>query len=415
MRIAFITQWYDPEVGSAAIPGAVVRALQARGHDVEVITGFPNYPTGRLYDGYRLRPYLRDEVRGVVVHRLPLYPSHDASAVRRILNFLSFMVSSTLLAPVLARRCQVALVYSTPATVGMAGIALRALLRRPFVLYVQDLWPDTLTATGMLPARLTRPAEWVLHRFCNRVYRSAAHIAVISPGMKTILMGRGVPESKIDVVYNWVDEQLFRPVAGTSSAEGPFEVMYAGAIGPVQGLDVAVRALALLRPDEDVRLRLIGSGGEVPALQRLADELGVADRVTFEGPRSVGEMSEVMASAHVQLVCLKDDPLFHFTMPSKIQAILASGRPVITCAPGDVAALTAASGAGWAVGPGDAAGLAEAFRAARSLTPHELDELGRAGHTYYQDRLSARFGAEQLEGALTSALGETKEAGTRAS
>lgn len=414
MRIAFITQWYDPEVGSAAIPGAVVRALQARGHDVEVITGFPNYPTGRLYDGYRLRPYLREKVRGVVVHRLPLYPSHDASAVRRILNFLSFMVSATVMAPILARRCQVALVYSTPATVGMAGIALRSLLRRPFVLYVQDLWPDTLTATGMLPRRLTRPAEWLLHRFCNRVYRSAAHIAVISPGMKTILVGRGVPEDKIDVVYNWVDEHLFRPV-DAHPQDGPFEVMYAGSIGPVQGLDVAVRALALLRSDEDVRLRLIGTGGEVPALKRLAGELGVDHRVVFEGPRSVAEMSDVMASADVQLVCLKDDPLFHFTMPSKIQAILASGRPVITCAPGDVASLTAASGAGWAVAPGDAAGLAEAFREARSLSPHELDELGKAGHVYYQERLSARFGAELLESALVSALGDATEVESRAS
>lgn len=409
MKIAFITQWYDPEVGSAAIPGAVVRALQQRGHDVEVITGFPNYPTGRLYDGYRLRPYLRDNVRGVVVHRLPLYPSHDSSAARRIVNFLSFMISATVMGPFLGRRCQVALVYSTPATVGLVGIVLRALLRRPFVLYIQDLWPDTLTATGMLPGRLTRPAEWVLHRFCNRVYRSAAHIAVISPGMKTLLMSRGVPERKIDVVYNWVDEELFRPAPAQPHDDGPFEVMYAGSIGNVQGLDVAVRAMAQLRPEEDVRLRLIGTGGEVLALQRLARELGVDDRVRFEGPRSVAEMSQVMASAHVQLVCLKDDPLFHFTMPSKIQAILASGRPVITCAPGDVAALTTASGAGWAVAPGDAPGLADAIRAARSLSPHQLDELGKAGQVYYQERLSARFGAELLEGALARAMeGESR-------
>jgi glycosyltransferase involved in cell wall biosynthesis len=415
VRIAFISQWYDPEVGSAAIPGAIVRALQARGHDVEVITGFPNYPTGRLYEGYRLRPYLRETVRGVVVHRLLLYPSHDASAIRRILNFLSFMISAAVMTPFIARRRQVALVYSTPATVGMAGIALRALLRRPFVLYIQDLWPDTLTATGMLPDRLTRPAEWVLHRFCDQVYRSAAHIAVISPGMKTLLVSRGVPEDKIDVVYNWVDEQFFRPVPGHPPASGPFEVMYAGSIGPVQGLDVAVRALALLGPDEDIRLRLIGTGGEVPALRRLADALGVTDRVSFEGPRSVDEMAVVMASAHVQLVCLKDDPLFHFTMPSKIQAILASGRPVITCAPGDVAALTAASGAGWVVGPGDVAGLAEAFRTAASLSTDQLDELGNAGRLFYEEQLSARFGAELLEDALRSALMTTSGVGSRAS
>ena len=403
MKIAFVTQWYDPEVGSAAIPGAVVRALQRRGHDVEVITGFPNYPSGRVYDGYRVRPYLREKIRGVVVHRLPLYPSHDSSALRRMLNFVSFMVSATVMGPFLARRCQVALIYSTPATVGLVGIVLRAVTRRPFVLYVQDVWPDTLTATGMLPGRLARPSEWLLHRFCNRVYRSAAHIAVISPGMKTLLTSRGVPEDKIDVVYNWVDEQVFTPTPAQVPTDGPFEVMYAGAIGHVQGLEVAVRALALLGPADDVRLRLIGTGAEVPALQRLARDLDVSDRVSFEGPRSVTEMSEVMATAHVQLVCLRDDPLFHLTMPSKIQAILATGRPVITCAPGDVAALTTASGAGWAVGPGDASGLAAAIREARSLSPHELDELGRAGLDYYQRRLSAQGGSALLESALARA------------
>jgi glycosyltransferase involved in cell wall biosynthesis len=179
--------------------------------------------------------------------------------------------------------------------------------------------------------------------------------------------------------------------------------MYAGSIGPVQGLSVAVRALALLRPDEDVRLRLIGTGGDVPALQRLALEMGVSDRVSFEGPRSVAEMSGVMASADVQLVCLKDDPLFHLTMPSKIQAILATGRPVITCAPGDVAALTGAAGAGWVVAPGDASGLVAAIREARSLTPHQLDELGKAGRMYYQQELSARVGSALLEVALARA------------
>lgn len=404
MKISFISQWYDPEVGSAAIPGAVVRALQARGHEVEVITGFPNYPSGRLYDGYRVRPYRRELVRGVRVHRVPLYPSHDRSPVRRILNFVSFMVSASTLGSALARRAQVALVYSTPATVGMAGIVLRSLLRRPFVLYIQDVWPDTLTATGMLPARLVGPAEWVLHRFCNRVYRSASHIAVISPGMKTLLIGRGVPADKIDVVYNWVDEEMFVPQPPKARREGPFEVMYAGNIGDVQGLDVAVRAIAQLGPDADILLRFVGTGVAVPSLQRLAHELGVADHVSFEGPRPIAEMSAVMASADLQLVCLKDDPLFHLTMPSKIQAILASGRPLITCAPGDAATLTRDSGAGWAVGAGDIEGLAAALRDAMSVPHEELEARGRSGREYYEQRLSAAVGSELLEAALVRAV-----------
>jgi len=151
MKIAFVTQWYDPEGGSAAIPGAIARALQARGHEVEVVTGYPNYPTGHLYAGYRIRLHHREHIRGIAVNRLPLYPSHDGSALRRMLNFVSFMVSASTAGVYIAKRSDVALVYSTPGTVGMAGLVLRRLLRRPFVLYVQDVWPDTVIATGMLP------------------------------------------------------------------------------------------------------------------------------------------------------------------------------------------------------------------------------------------------------------------------
>lgn len=405
MKIAFVTQWYDPEVGSAAIPGAIVRALRARGHDVEVVTGFPNYPTGQLYEGYRVKPYRREVLRGVTVHRVPLYASHDGSAVRRILNFLTFMVSASTLGAFLARRADAVLVYSTPGTVGAAGWVLRRVFRTPFVLYVQDVWPDTVTATGMMPGRLVRPSEWILHRFCNGIYRSAAHIAVISPGMKDLLVERGVPADAITVVHNWIDEDVFHPAPRRPRRAEGLEVMYAGNFGDVQGLDTAVRALAKARASVDVTLRMIGSGVAEESLRRLAVELGVSDHVRFEGSRTLAEMAGVLADADVQLVCLKDDPLFHLTMPSKIQAILASGRPLITSAPGDAARLTDESGAGWSAPAGDVDALSDLFVRASALTQAELDVLGAAGRRFYETRLGASVGASELEQALLGAAG----------
>ncbi len=405
MRITLVSQWFDPEVGSAAIPGSIVRSLSGRGHTVEVVTGFPNYPHGRLYDGYRVRPLAREMVRGVRVHRVALYPSHDRSAARRILNFLSFMVTSSTIGAVIARRSQVTLVYSTPGTVGMVGIVLRRLLGRPFVLYVQDVWPDTVTATGMLPGRLSKPAAWILHRFCNQVYRSAARIAVISPGMKDLLVARGVPAEKVEVIYNWIDEDVFRVVPGERRTDR-FEVMYAGNIGEAQGLEVAVEAVAKLGPDSGVVLRLVGDGVAADRLASLASELGVADQVRFEGGRDLALMSETMASAHVQLVCLKDDPLFHITMPSKIQAILACGRPLLACAPGDAGALADRSGAGFAVPPGDPGALADAIAKARDLGEEALEEMGARGRAFYEGHLCASVGSARLERALSAAVSD---------
>ena len=403
MRIGLISQWYDPEGGSAAIPGSIARALRRRGHTVSVVTGFPNYPTGRLHQGYRVLPLRREVMDGVPVVRVPLYPSHDRSPVRRALNFLTFMLSASTIGAAIVRRQQVALVYSTPGTVGLAGVVLRRLLRTPFVLYVQDLWPDTVVATGMVPGRLARVIEAALDPFCGLVYRSASRIAVISPGMKDRLVERGVSPDRVDVIFNWVDEDVFGP-RPTALSNDTFDVMYAGNLGDVQGLETAVQAMALLGDLPQVRLRLVGDGVARARLGDLARTLGVDSRVGFEGVRPVGEMADLMASAHAQLICLSDDPLFHITMPSKLQAILACGRPVVTCAPGDVARVTDESGAGIAVPPGDPASLAQAVRTLVTMPKTEREELGTRGRSYYEKHLSEAVGAARLETSLERAL-----------
>lgn len=405
MRIGFLTQWYDPEGGSAAIPGAMVRSLEDRGHEVEVVTGFPNYPHGRLYDGYKVRLWKTERMGRTRIHRVALYPSHDRSPWRRAANFLSFALSASSLGAWRIRRRDVALIYSTPATVGLAGVVLARLWRRPFVLFVQDLWPDTVVATGMVPARLTSPVEWLLERFTRWVYRSATRIAVISPGMRETLVGRGIPADRIDLVYNWVDEAVFGLRPRRLNARR-FEVMYAGNIGDVQGLEVAIEAVGRLDDLPDVHLRLVGEGVAIPRLRHQARSLGVEARVHFEGPKPLAEMPEIMASADVQLVCLQDLPLFRVTMPSKMQAILACGLPVVVCAPGDVARLATDSGAGVAVKPGEPTALADAIRSLRALPAAELQEMGRQGRHFYEKELGSTVGAERLERSLGTALGQ---------
>lgn len=406
MQIGFVTQWFDPEEGSAAIPGAMVRALEDLGHEVDVLTGFPNYPHGRLYEGYRLRPRLRETLGSTRVNRVVLYPSHDRSPIRRAANFISFALAASTLGLPSLRRTDVALVYSTPATVGLAGIALRARFRKPFVLFIQDLWPDTVIATRMVPPRLSQLAEVALSRFCERVYRSAARIAVISPSMRDLLVARGVEPDRIDLIYNWVDEQTFRPSESYESRpeSGNFDVMYAGNIGDVQGLETAVEAIALMADSPHVRLRLVGSGVAEKRLTELAKRRGVEDRVLFEGPRPLREMPAVMSTADVQLVCLKDLPLFHATMPSKMQAILACGLPVLVSAPGDAGVLAESSEAGVSCPPEDPAALVAALRGLSGMPRESLVALGRKGRSFYETELSAAVGSRRLAESLASAM-----------
>jgi colanic acid biosynthesis glycosyl transferase WcaI len=212
MRIGMISQWYDPEEGSPAVAGAIARSLLALGHEIHVLTGFPNYPTGRLYPGYRMRLYQYENRSGVHVHRVPLLPSHDRSALRRACSYLSFAASaSTQLS--LLHRMEAWLVYSTPATVALPAMLARATFGRPYVMLIQDLWPDTVTESGFLrEGRVLRATTRGLHTFCTASYHRASQVAVTSPGMADILIDRGVPAARLSVVPNWVDETVFRPV-----------------------------------------------------------------------------------------------------------------------------------------------------------------------------------------------------------
>jgi colanic acid biosynthesis glycosyl transferase WcaI len=402
MRIGMISQWYDPEGGSAAVAGAISRHLAELGHEMHVLTGFPNYPTGRIYPGYRIRPYQYERRAGVHVHRVPLLPSHDRSAIRRAMTYLSFGASATARQRLL-RSVDVWLVYSTPATAAAPALVAHTLYRRPYVLLIQDLWPDTIIDSGFLrQGRLLSATVRGIHAFCDASYRRAAAVVVTAPGMADVIRGRGVSADKLSVVPNWVDESVFRPVppdpalADRLGLHG-FVVMYAGSLGDLQGLETAVEAVRRLGDIGDLRLVFVGTG---VAEKRLREAASGMDNVAFIGQQPPDRMAGLLALSDVQLVSLRDRPLFHAILPSKLQAALAAGRPVVGAVPGDAARLITRSGAGTAVPPGDAVALAAGLRRLYELGAGARAAMGRAGRQFYLDHLSARVGGAALSEIL---------------
>lgn len=411
MHVGFVSQYFPPEPGAAAHPGVVASALARRGHDVQVLTGFPSYPHGVVYDGYRQQSRMRDEVDGLSVLRVPYYLSHDQSGARRALSMLTFGASATLQTGSL-RDADVLLVYASPATTTIPAMALRAVGRVPYVLYIQDLWPDTVMESGMLAGspRARQRVERVLERACARTYRSAERIVVISEGIRSILAERGVPEEKLVVVPNWVDESVFAPAAPDPELARQFSghaltVMYAGGIGELQGLHHAVQAVESLPSDSGIHLAVLGEGVAKQGLVDRVRERGLGDRVSFHPGRSLADMPATIAAADVQLVSLLDRPLFHGTIPSKVQASLAVGSPVLVSAPGDAARLVTGAGCGLAVPPESPDELAAAMVALRDLGPQERAAMGQKGRDFYVGNLSERSGAMALEQALEAATG----------
>ena len=379
MRIAYVTQWFEPEPN--IVKGvAFVRALEAAGHEVTVVTGFPNYPTGRLYPGYRLRLIQHEMLDGVRVVRLPLYPSHDRSSLRRSLNYLSFFVSAFVYLLLRRSKFDLAYVYHPPITVGLAA----ALARVPFVLDVQDLWPDTIAATGMAgSSRLVAPVG----ACCRFVYRRAASIVVQSEGMKRALIDRGVPDTKLTVIRNWARAEL-RPTPPPSAEKGPFTLVYGGNLGRAQQLGNLIDAAAILEAQRPgIRIELFGSGVDEPELRHEAASRGLRN-IRFAGRVPESDIAHRFAAADALLLHLGDDPLFDITIPSKTQDYLASGRPIVAAVNGETAQILRQSGAAIVVPPGNPKALAGAIVEMADRPRIELQRMAIAGAEFYRSSLS---------------------------
>ncbi|MBB1039788.1 MULTISPECIES: glycosyltransferase family 4 protein [unclassified Dietzia] len=400
-----LSHWFDPEGGAAAGPGTIARALLRRGHEVDVLTGYPIYPAGRVFDGYRIRPYMREQISGVNVHRVPTYPSHDDNARRRMANYLSYAVTSAIAAPVLLRKADVVFVYSSPATVATAAGPLRALNGIPYVMQIQDLWPDTVTSSDFVNKSTKYTMEKALHAYCNEIYRRAAHIAVISPGMVDLLVDRGVSQHKVSVVPNWAEESSFRPaardyeLARTLGVTREFNVMYAGNLGEMQNLDSLIDAASLLRARRDIGFALVGDGVKRDQLTQRAEELGL-DNVTFIPPQPFENMTDILALADAQLVTLKDLPLYRATMPSKIQANMAAGQAIIAAAAGDAAEVVRDASCGFTAPPNDPQALADAVAQMANLGPPAWVRFGESAYKYYQANFSEKTVGDSLEELL---------------
>lgn len=383
MRVLLLSQWYVPEPDIKN--HLIARDLQERGHQVTVITGFPNYPSGQIYPGYRQRVWQWDNIDGVRVLRLPLYPDHSRSGIRRSFNYVSFAASASWLGSALCGPADVMWVYSAPLTIGIPACWIGALRRIPFILNIHDMWPEAVAASGMVSS------QWVIKllRWLGRlVYHRAARITVVSEGFKQNLIDKGVPASKISVVPNWADEDIYRPVtpepsfASKHGLERRFNVVYGGNIGTAQNLSNVIKAATLLTDLPDVQFVLIGDGVEEEDLKRQVIESGT-DKVKFLGRQAAELMPYFFATADVLLAHLRRDPLFEITIPSKIFAYMACARPIIAALSGEGATIVQAAGAGIACAPDDPQALAETVRRFYVMTEDERKRMGDAARQTY--------------------------------
>ena len=396
MKLLFLSMHYKPEPCDSRT-SQLAAGMAAAGHEATVVTSFPNYPFGKIYDGYKQKLCKKERIDGVNVVRVPMFPDHSKSKKRRALSYLSFGFSSAFLAALFTRRPDMIWIHHPPLTTGISGYVLAKIKRVPFVYEIHDLWPHTLMSTGMVrEGRVTK----TIKKVCDFLHRRAAAIVVTSVGMKEELIKDGIAADKIHVFHQWAaseNQQTSREpeVAEKHDLNGKFNVLFTGNIGVAQGLDTVLDAAKLLANEPNLQITLVGSGVEAVRLQERASTEEITN-VKFVGQVTHAKVQQLLPWADGLLVHLTNDPLFAITIPSKTQTYLAAGRPILCGVNGDTAKLVADSYGGPCFASQDPQAMANAILELKGMTAGAREQLGlnaRHGYMKYcsKAKLLARY------------------------
>ena len=399
MQILFFSHYFPPEGNApASRTFAHCKRWVAAGHDVTVVTCAPNHPTGVLYSGYRNRLRQVESMGGIRVVRVWTYLAANQGTWRRIINYLSYMKVAVLFG-LLERRPDIVIATSPQFFCGWAGVLVSKLRRRPFLLEIRDLWPESISAVGAIRSQGTLR---VLGKLEQWMYRAARRIVTVGDGYKQSLVERGVDPDHVSVVMNGVDSELFFPrgkdleLAEKLGICDRFVVTYCGAIGLAHGLEVVLRASELLleRGRPEIVFLLVGDGARLEALRIDSARRGL-DNVIFTGGLGKTLVPDVLSLSDVCLVHLRKSKSFMTVMPSKIFDAAGMALPIILGVGGFARSFVEEAGCGLCVEPEDEDELVEAVL--RLADDSELRErLGRAGHDHVvsefdRDRLAARY------------------------
>lgn len=395
MRILIVSQYFWPEnfrINDLAI------ALKARGHDVVVLTGVPNYPSGRYFNGYGWFSPTRENWEGISIIRCPLIPRGKGGGLRLAINYASYALSASLLGPWLCRgRFDVVFAYEpSPITVALPALLLGRLRNIPVLLWVLDLWPESVAAAGSVESPLILR---MIDRMVRFIYRHLDLILVPSRAFIDRILSQGAPLRKMRYFPNWAEEIFTRTPEVPIPLEMPkgFCVVFAGNIGAAQDFEAVLQAAERVRGENGIHWVIVGDGRMAAWLSAEIHARKLTATVHLKGAHPLESMPALFAAADAMLVTLKADPIFALTIPGKIQSYLACGRPAIGMLDGEGAKVLLESGAAL-VGPaGDAKALADNVLALYRQSHEKRQLMGQSGREYYLRHFERNHLMSELE------------------
>ena len=397
MRLLIVSQYFWPE--SFRINDLAV-GLAERGHEVTVLTGKPNYPEGRFFSSYGFFHHTRDDYHDVNVVRVPLIPRGGGGKLRLALNYASFALFASLLGPFRCHgRFDAILVYEpSPVTVGLPALVIKKFNGAPVLFWVQDLWPESLSATG---AVRSHTLLGLVERLVRFIYRGCDRILIQSLAFSEPIQRLGVKNDRILYFPNSA-EDFYEPLDTDQAPHGAvlpagFRVMFAGNMGAAQALDTILAAAERLRNQPDIHWIILGDGRLASWVKDEVARRGLERCVHLLGRHPAESMPRWFALADAMLVTLRREPIFALTIPSKVQSYMACAKPIIAALDGEGGRIVRESGAGIAVAAEDPDALAQAVLKMYKVPGTERREMGLQGRRYFEAHFERRMLLERLD------------------
>jgi len=406
MRLLIVTQYFWPEefrINDLALE------LSRRGHEVTVLTGVPNYPWGKPPQAFVDDRSLFSRYGDVHVVRVPMLSRGTGGGLGLALNYASFAASGVLLGlwKLRGQKFDCGFVFQiSPISSALPMVAVRWLTGTPMLLWVQDLWPESLAAAGGVRSPTVLGAVGRLTTF---IYRRCHRILVQSRAFEAPVRERAGDGARIDYLPNWADPTLSGGLEGVDPApevpagDDHFTILFAGNVGEAQDLETVVRAADLCRADPRMRWVIVGDGRALAGARLAVETAGLGDCVTFLGRFPAARMPEFFKAADALLVSLKPEAIFALIIPSRIQSYMSAGRPILAMLDGEGRRVVDEAGAGLTAAAGDANGLAAAALSLARSPANVLLEMGQAGRSYALSEFDRDALISRLEGWLEEA------------
>lgn len=396
MKILIVTQYFWPENFRI---NDLVLGLVERGHEVEVLTGKPNYPEGKFYTGYSFFNKRTELWNSIKIHRASLFARGQSGGLRLMLNYLSFAFFSLIRSWSVKGQFDKILVYEpSPITVGLPAIYLKYIKKAPIYFWVQDLWPQSVSAAGGIK---NKTIIKLLDKLTRWVYKKSDKILIQSEAFRAIILKQGVANEKIIYYPNSV-EGIFKVTEPKNQIlkmlPDGFKIMFAGNIGEAQDFETIVEAakiVAIKYPK--IKWVILGNGRKKSYLIEQIKELGLAEQIYLLGSFPVEQMPEFFACADCLLVSLKRDYIFSLTIPSKIQSYLACGKPIIGSLDGEGGRIINEAQAGLVVPAERAEQLANCIVEMYNCAPKDLLEMGLNAREYFEANFERELLIDKLE------------------